>query len=102
MQWLWDKISTFFVELFEKVLGWLLDLALWLPKKLWGAILDGLATLIEKIPVPEFLANAGSFFDQIPTGVVFFMQYFAVAEGLSMVTVALLLRFIVRRLPVIG
>ncbi|MGX5724805.1 DUF2523 family protein [Metapseudomonas otitidis] len=97
-----DKILGWFKAAFETLLGWWLDFVLWLPKKVWGYVFDGLATVIEKLPVPDFVSQAGSFMSQLPSGVVFFFQYFAVAEGLAMITASLLLRFILRRIPFIG
>lgn len=80
-------------------LQWLLDALLWIPKKLWAELLDGFASAVESIPVPDFMANASSFFQGIPPGIVFFLDFFAVGEGLAMVISALVLRFVLRALP---
>ena len=32
------------------------ELLLWVPQKIWGLVLDGLASIIEAIPVPAWLA----------------------------------------------
>ncbi|MOA51113.1 hypothetical protein D3C78_1742180 [compost metagenome] len=64
--------------------------------------MDAFASLVEAIPVPDFLANAGSFLGGLPAGVVYFFDFFAVPEGIAMICSALLLRFVLRRIPFIG
>ncbi|MCY1279471.1 hypothetical protein D9M68_328050 [compost metagenome] len=97
-----DALINWLYETVGKVLQWLLDALLWVPQKLWQMILDGFAAVIEAIPVPDFIASAGSFFGGIPASVVYFLDFFAIREGLAMMIAALLLRFILRRIPLIG
>lgn len=99
---MWESIKDWLAEKIEEFQQWLLDMLLWLPKKLFQLIFDGLATFIERIPVPGFIANAQSFFSGIPSEIVYFLNFFAVGEGLAMVTGALVLRFVLRRVPIIG
>ncbi|WP_313487446.1 DUF2523 family protein [Stutzerimonas kunmingensis] len=93
-QWLLDT--------FAKFVDWLLELVLWAPKKILEALLDALAGVLEAIPVPSFMSNAQSFFSAIPSEVVFVLTFFAVKEGVAMIIAALILRFILRRIPIIG
>lgn len=97
-----DSIINWLKETLASLLDWVLQVLLWAPKKVWSLILDGLASVIEGLPVPDFVAQAGSFFGNIPGSVVYFFQFFAVAEGLAMVSLALILRFALRRIPLIG
>ena len=99
---MWDSIKSWFAERIGEFQQWLLDALLWLPRKLFQVIFDGLATFVERIPVPDFMANAANFFAGIPSEIVYFLDFFAVAEGLGMVTAALVLRFVLRRVPIIG
>lgn len=89
-------------KLFLGILEWLLELVAWVPKKIWELLLDALASAIEAIPVPDFVASAGNWFGGIPSTVIYFGQFFAVAEGLAMIMSALVLRFVLRRIPLIG
>lgn len=89
-------------ELVLGLLDWLLELVSWIPKKIWELLLDALASAIEAIPVPDFVANAGGWFGGIPATVIYLGQFFAVAEGLAMIMSALVLRFVLRRIPLIG
>lgn len=81
---------------------WLLDALLWIPRKLWAELLDVFAKIIEAMPVPDFVAHAQNLFNGIPGSVIYFANFFAIGEGLTMVLGAYLLRFILRRIPFIG
>lgn len=81
---------------------WLRDLLLWVPKKIWEWVLDGVAAVLEAIPVPSWLSSAGSVFDAIPDGVLYFAQALQLPAGLSMVISAYVIRFLIRRIPIIG
>lgn len=86
----------------EQALQFIFDLLLWIPKKVWGLLLDGFATVIEAIPVPDFVANISGYFGAISPNIIFFAKLLAIPEGIAMYTTAMLLRFVIRRLPVIG
>lgn len=90
------------VDFFAKLTQWLLDAFLYIPKKLWELLLDAFATVIEAIPVPEFINTAGNAFGSIPPNILFFANFFALGEGITMILSAYVLRFIIRRLPIIG
>jgi len=81
---------------------WLRDLLLWVPKKLWELFLDGVTAVLEAIPVPSWLSGASAVFDAIPDGVIYFAQALQLPAGLSMILGAYVLRFIIRRIPIIG
>lgn len=90
MQWLKD-----FAE-------WLLDALLFVPRWVWNELLDALAALVEAIPAPDavasWTANAGS----LPANVVWFLELLQFRAGLAMVISALVARWILRRIPLIG
>lgn len=84
------------------LMQFLKDVLLWVPRKLWAEILDGLASLLESIPTPDFVLQAKDAFAGIGGNVLFFAQKLAVGEGITMILAALLLRFLLRRIPLIG
>lgn len=86
----------------EEFAQWLKDLLLWVPLTLWSMLLDGLAYVIEHIPVPDFVASAQGYFNGVPGNVLWLLNLFAVPEGFAMVMSALVLRFVLRRIPFIG
>lgn len=81
---------------------WLKDLLLWLPLKIWELITDGLASVLEAIPVPDFINQAQGFMNMIPGNILWVLNLFAVPQGMTMIMAALLLRFVLRRIPLIG
>lgn len=81
---------------------WLLEVLLWIPRKLWELFLDALASFFEWLPVPEFFANAGIYLDAIPGPVLYFASLLALPYGLTVVLGASVIRFVIRRLPVVG
>lgn len=81
---------------------WLRDVLLWVPQKLWDLLLDGLAAIIEAIPAPDFITNASAFFGGIPSGVAYFAAPFQLGTGVAFLVTAYVLRFLIRRIPVIG
>lgn len=89
-------------ELLSDFAEWLKDLLLWLPLKVWEMLLDGLATVLESIPVPDFVSTASGAFSSIPGNVLFFANFFALGEGIAMVLSAYAVRFLIRRIPLIG
>lgn len=97
-----QPILDWLLGLVTDVLDWALELVAWIPRELWASLLDALAGALEAIPAPAFLSQAGSFFGGIPSNIVYFFQFFAVAEGLGFIITALLLRFLLRRIPIIG
>lgn len=86
----------------DDLMQFLKDVLLWVPRKLWAEMLDVLADLLESIPTPDFVLQAKDAFASIGGNVLFFAQKFAVGEGITMILAALLLRFLLRRIPLIG
>lgn len=90
------------IEFLQRILEWVVELLLWWPRKMWELILDGLAGLIEAIPVPEFMTNLGSLFGGLDPGIAFFLQDLQLGAGVGMVLGAYAIRFLIRRIPLIG
>lgn len=91
-------MADYLSQLFQ----FLLDLLLYLPKKVWELLLDGFAKVLESIPVPDFVSNIGGYFGAISPNILFFAKALAIPEGVAMYLTAMVIRFIIRRLPVIG
>lgn len=86
----------------DKLVQWFFDLMQWLPKKIYSLMMDGLASFFEAIPVPSFMSQAGGAFGGIPSSVLWFASTFELAFGVSVVLIALVARFVLRRIPLIG
>lgn len=93
---------SYLINFLERILVWLKDLLLWLPRKLYELVLDGLAWIFENLPVPDWLTAAGGLFANVAPEVMFFLAPFAFLEGLAIVISAYIIRFLIRRIPVVG
>lgn len=99
---MFDSIKFWLSEKFNEILEWLKEFFLWIPRKIWAEILDAFAGFFESLPVPEFIIQASSAFAGISGNILFFAQMFAVGEGITMILGAYVLRFVLRRIPLIG
>lgn len=81
---------------------WLKDTLLWMAKKLWADMLEAGKDLINAIPVPDFVNTASGYMNGIPSSILWTLNMFAVSEGIVMIGGALILRFLVRRIPLFG
>lgn len=90
------------MEWIGDALQWIYDFLLWLPRKLWQQLLEAFAAFFAAIPVPGFMTLAASYASSVPAEALWALDLFAVSTGLQMVLSALLLRFLIRRLPLVG
>lgn len=65
-----------------------------------STILGWLVSLIELIPVPEFLQNINPI--NFPEGISYYLEPLDLPYGIGIITSAYAARFLVRRLPFIG
>ena len=80
--------------------GWLTDEIYLLLVDLYASVLGGVVLMLSAIPAPSFLTSLGSL--SIPSSVLFFADVFEVNYGLGIVVSAYTIRFLIRRIPVIG
>lgn len=92
----------FLTHVIQPVLQWLQDMVTWSLLKVFKLITEGLLAVFDAIPVPSFISGASSLFSAIPSGVAYFLGSFNFGTGLGMLFSALLLRFLIRRIPLIG
>lgn len=83
-------------------LSFLIDLIEWAVVKCFVMIFDALVSLLELIPVPEWLSEIAGNVAALPPGVLFFVAPLQLTTGLTWVVSAYVLRFLIRRIPVIG
>ena len=100
-----DKIYGFFnwiVEYLSNALQWIYDLIRLIPQYSFSLLIDGAISFLNWIPVPDFVYMAAGFMQSIPPEVTWFLSVAKFNEGLLMVMGAYILRFITRRIPLIG
>lgn len=81
---------------------WLMDLLLWVPRKLFSLLLDSLASVLEAIPVPDFMSGLAGWASALDPAIAYFSAPLQIGTGIGFVFAAYVLRFAIRRIPVIG
>lgn len=94
-QWIWDHVI-------QPILQWIMDMVTWTAIKVWDLVLSALATIINAIPVPSFIGDIAGYLSGISPSIGWFLSSFQVPFGLQVIIGAYLVRFLIRRLPVIG
>lgn len=93
---------SYLINFLERILTWLVELLLWVPHKLYSLVLDAFAAIIEAIPVPDFMSDLGSLVAGLDPAIAYFSAPLQLGTGMTWVFGALVLRFLIRRIPVIG
>lgn len=93
-EWLLDMVMS--------ILEWMIDLPVKVFLYLLEMLLNGCAFIFESIPVPSFVSQVGGLFAAIPPEIGYFVNMFRIPEGMMMLIGALLARFLLRRIPIIG
>jgi hypothetical protein len=78
------------------------EVLLYIPRKVFGWLMDGLSALINSVPVPQFMTDLAGNASAIPPEVMFFVEPFGIDTGAAIIVTAYTLRFLIRRLPVVG
>ena len=94
MQYLLDKLNAF--------ASWLFDLVTYALQFVWQTLMAALAAVLNAIPVPDFLTNAVNVIGAMPPGVAYVCAAFQVPAGITILVTAYTVRFVVRRIPLIG
>ncbi|MES9872661.1 MAG: hypothetical protein ABW146_06105 [Candidatus Sedimenticola sp. 6PFRAG7] len=89
-------------EMISKFASWLKELFEWLGQKIFESIMDAAAKLIENIPVPSFFNTASAKIGQLGADVGYWIGPFELDFGVGVILTAYTLRFILRRIPIIG
>jgi hypothetical protein len=92
----------FLIQWLVQAVEWAFDLLLKLPLHLWVLVLGGLQAAVNAIPVPSFFGSAANYVGSMPPLVAYLSSGFEIPYGLGVIISAWLLRFILRRIPLIG
>ena len=93
-----SNFASWLLGLIDDFLQFLIDLPLYLLDWIWAAFVG----LLDSIPIASMVEQASSLFSAIPSSVWYFMNVFQVPLGITFVLTAYLIRFFIRRLPVVG
>ncbi|BCY03532.1 DUF2523 family protein [Stutzerimonas stutzeri] len=93
-QRLFDFFNEFFSTLFEAIRAAISELFIHIQGWAWAVIYS--------LPVPDFVYDAKDALQGIPPSVVYFTSAFQIGPGLTIILGAYVLRFLIRRIPIIG
>lgn len=90
------------IQFLGSMLEWVISFFEWCVVKLFLLVFEAVLWVLSAIPVPDFLANLGPNITAIDPGVMFFVQPLQLGTGLTWIASAYSIRFLIRRIPVIG
>lgn len=90
------------IQFLGNMLEWLIEFVTWCLVKVLLLIFEGLLYVLNAIPVPDFMTDLDGNIAGIDPGVLYFVQPLQLGTGITWLVSAYLLRFLIRRLPVIG
>lgn len=88
-----------------KFATYLLDLLLWIPRKIFELLTDGVSAVLTTVFSwfdVSFFASISADLSALPAGILWFLAWFKFAYGLKVIFAALSLRFLIRRIPFFG
>lgn len=92
----------FLIQMIVKALQWLVSWVEFAAEWVWNELMGAFLAVLNAIPVPQWLTDAPMVVGSIPSSVAFFMAALQVPSGLSIILGAYVIRFIIRRIPLIG
>ena len=87
------------IEFIEGFFDEALKLIMYVPRTLVSGLVDAVLAVVESIPVPDFVSNAGSIFGGISPHVWWFASALEFGFGIGVIITAYLIRFALRFLP---
>ncbi|PHQ27412.1 hypothetical protein CLH62_07550 [Marinobacter guineae] len=85
----------------QKLLDALIDIVLWIPRQLYGLLVDAVELMLTWIPEIDIVDLQG-LFDGLGGQLLYFLTIFEFDYGITAMMTALMARFILRRIPFIG
>ncbi len=92
----------YLIKFLTQILLWLLSFLKWAAAWVWQTVLDALVAVLNAIPVPDWLSSAAAVVGSIPPSVAFFLGALQIPSGLAIILGAYTIRFLIRRIPLIG
>ena len=92
----------FLIQYIARILTWIVGFFVWCIEWLAKTVLGALITLLQAIPVPGWMTDAPSVLSNVPSGVIWIFQILQLPAGMAILLSAWILRFLIRRIPLIG
>lgn len=93
-----SAFAAWLKSIIEQIAVWTINVLLMILSWFW----DSLLYILELLGIADQIKASATLFDSMPDGVWYFMNIFQIQFGLGAVLIAYLIRFMIRRLPVIG
>lgn len=90
------------IQFLGNMLEWVVDFFQWLVVKVFLLIFEALVFVLGLIPVPEWMESLAGNAAAISPTILYFAAPLQLGTGLAWIVSAYVLRFLIRRLPVIG
>lgn len=97
-----QRLIDWLLNFFQSIADWFVDIVQSLFQWLFDGVLSALASLVEAIPVPGWLQSGAGLFSGISSDIAWFASAVNLSFGLTVVVSAYGIRFLIRRIPVIG
>lgn len=92
----------YLIHFVSQILVWLLQFFDWCLIEAFTIVGAAVVAVFNAIPVCGCFAQATTLMQELPPGVLYFAQAMNLSTGLQAVVCAVLLRFLIRRIPFIG
>lgn len=93
---------SYLIDYLGQILTWLLLFVDWCLAEVFKVLCAAALAVLDAIPVPSFFTSASGLLSALPPGVVYFSQAFDLANAFLIIFSAVGIRFLIRRLPVVG
>lgn len=84
------------------IVEWVVEFFVWLAVKVFELIAGAVIAVLNAIPVPDFMSDISVNLSAIDPGIMYFVSPLQLGTGLSWMVTAYILRFLIRRIPVVG
>jgi hypothetical protein len=90
------------IQYLSRAFAWLLQFFDWALTELFSVVTAAFVTFLDAIPIPSWVAGAANQFSLLPPGVLYFAQALDFGTGLTIIVSAYVIRFGIRRIPLVG
>jgi len=102
---LYDHVLGFFKAIYDLIVSFIQEIILRIQDFVefeFFMFTENVTNWFMDLEPPEFFNSAAQVLNNIPESVVYFANSFALGEGMTMVLLAYLIRFVIRRIPIFG
>ena len=97
-----DKIIAWLSSAYEKAQNWVLDLVLWIPRKIYSSWADDIASYVESISPPDSIQQFTYYVGQWVDQAGYWFDLLQVNWGLAAITTAIMFRWSKKFVPFFG